>query len=806
MMKKAVFVIGVYDRVAEDGINPLSDQSAALLKSLADDHDLEVLPVVACPMQCAAGLEKVATVKWVNYFRPSVLKKINDFAPDYVFCFGRVAAGSVLHRGNVVLQDNYRRELSMPDVTGKIFVVDSLMRVAAQAGIEQWIRRHIAASLEGFTGTEWGEYTTLLPSDPEWHVRPDWLMQDIEDSAMMAGFDLETYPGLSPWDDDARIRMGMLSGMPGRSVVVQCTPDSEFPEWFLDIVSSPGICKAGSNIAFDMKWMDRFGYGVDNVWDTSVAEHLIDETNPNKGLKDLTYLYLPRLGDYSAAHRALVKKRGGWQFVDDDEQYDYAAADAEASVASGIEQRKLLFAEGHDRMRAVNLSMELYPVLAAMQARGICFDTDENTKLHAIYDVHLSELRKKIQSLIGPINPASPKALAKALKKHVPGLDLTTGKLIKLLKSDDDLSEPEISEVDETSTDKRILRRERHKHPVIAMVLEFRKWDKLFSTYVKSMAVKHVAIHGGKQYIHASFNQNRTGTHRLSSSQPNMQNIPRNPGEDDPPELNVKRQFISRWGGGSILEADYSQAELRVAAMLSKDKKMIAALTSGRDVHKETAAMLLKKEYDDITKDERQRCKTLNFLILYGGGANTLSDALDITKDEAKEMLRQYFKTFPQLRKYIDNTHKRVRQDLCTVSPFGFKRRFREPPAKPMPGWVEPKDLWRYDRWNQWEGWAVQRKAFNMVIQNSAACYTFMALIALDKALSDHNLHSVLCGTVHDSILVDVHPGEEDEVAYLSKRIMETILPDCMPGTVPMLVDVEIGKTWGDQTEVKLDG
>jgi DNA polymerase-1 len=800
-MRKAVFVLGVLDRCARDGHAPLSENTLSLLKALARGNDLDVQVVVAVPEQACAGAERDASMDKIRKHRGKVVEKINAFAPDFVFCFGKVAAASVMDRGNVVLEQVARKAHDVPGVAGRVVVLDGMGRVEAQPGVAQWLHLDMAAALDGHTETVWGDYAVLLPGTPEWEQEPEWLVQDVGEDRLI-GFDLETYPGLDPWAEGSRIRMGMLASQPGRAVVVQATQDSEFPEWFTRILADDSLVKCGSNIAFDYRWCDRFGIPVNNLFDTSVAEHLIDETNPKKGLKDLTFKYLPRLADYSHDLHMLIRKRGkttDWHLLEDHEMYEYAGADAEASVAASIAQ--MAYIREHGLTQALALANDLYPVLTRMTARGLCFSMEENERLDVVFDHHLTELRRRIQSVLGPINVASPVALGNALVKRVKGIDLSPGKVRKFLSSDDSEDVE-----DEISTARRVLEREADKHPVLGDILEFRKWHKLYGTYIKGMREKHTTEHAGRAFIHPAYNQNRVETHRLSSSSPNQQNIPRKPGENDPEDLNVKTQFISRFPEGHILEADYSQAELRVAAMLSGDPGLKQALTSGRDVHTETAAMLLKKEYDDITKEERQRCKTLNFLILYGGGANTLSAQLGIEKDDAKKLIKQYFSAFPVLSEYISGVHARVREELVVESPFGFRRHFRVPPEKPRPAWdVDSNNDWKYNRWNQWEGWAVQRQAFNHLIQNTAACLTFCALVEIDAKLAATGLRSVICGTVHDSILLDVYPGEEDTVFALVRDAMENV-PTNRYGVdvdIPLVVDLEIGDSWGNKKEVE---
>jgi DNA polymerase-1 len=789
---KAVFIVGVLDECARTSGDYLSEASMNLLAEIEEATGLEGHVVFAVFDKKFAGREKLVKLGDrkdpkpgdILYERPRVIEEIAAINPDYVFCLGPTALSCVNARGSLTLDAFRRDSFRVDDIGCDIYVLDGLSRVAAQSGIRKWLVLDAVAAVKGLNGTEWGEYHVLQPDTPEWRNCPEKLTNLPPET--MVGFDLETYPGLDPHAEDARIRMAMFSVEPGEAWVVQCPPDSSLPNWAEGLLRDPTLIKCGSNIAFDYKWCRWAGYEVNNMWDTSVAEHILDENDPNTGLKFLTFKYLPRLGDYSREHRDLVKERGGWEHVRDDEQYLYAGADAEASVAAGLSQLALIRESG--LARPCRLAMDLYPVLADMQARGACVAESVVRELDSAYGVHLSELRKRITRVLGPINPASPPQLAEALVKYVPGINLSKRILTQWWQgrwADD---------AEEVSTQRSILERESGKHPVIADVLEFRRWNKLHGTYIKGVLEKHLVEHDGNHFIHASFNQNRVETHRLSSSNPNLQNIPRKPGEGDPPELNVKQMFVSRFEGGKIMEADFSQAELRVAAMQSGDPALTAAIESDRDVHTETAATLLGKDYDDITEDERQRCKTLNFLILYGGGANTLAKQLGIQKQEAKDLIAGYFRAFPRLKAHIDEVHAHVREHLEVESPFGFKRHFVSPPPKGDGG----------DPWNQWEGWRVQRQAFNMIIQNTAACITFVAIVEIAARMRFHKFKSVMFGTVHDSILFDIFPGEEERLIQLVREVMENP-PTERYGvqlTVPMEVDIEIGTSWGNKKKV----
>lgn len=784
-MKRAVFVLGTLSRFARRG-DAISAEDFQILNKVADMAEVEAEIVFAVTDLACAGKPAKASMKLIRAERDRLVEEINGHAPDVVIAFGPVAMKALFDKGNLALREHLREGYDIDGITAKVFCTHSLDQVAAKPGMEKWLRLDVQAAVRGYTTTKWGEYVVLTPGDDSWNVDPG--IYPGSDARRVVGFDLETYPGLDPWADSSRIRMAIISNAAHQAHVIQLGPDSLLPEWLRKIVEDPSIVKAGSNIKFDYKWLRRFGVRMRNMHDTSTAEHILDETNPMKDLKSLTFLYAPWLGDYSKEHRNLVSKRGGWEYVEDDEQYHYAGADGEASYCAAVKQLDKLGKRGLER--PFRLSMDLYRVLSEVEHNCCYVDMSTNAELNDMFQTHVHELRQEITEALGPINPGSPQQLAKALLAVVGDIDLTPRRLAKVF-------DPrwEDSDEDEISTDRATLEREASKHPIIETILVWRRLTKLHGTYIKGVRDKYLINRMGRPCLSTSFRTDVVETCRLSSQAPNLQNIPRKPSDGDkhaiPAELNVKRQYVSRFEGGKFLEADLSQAELRVAAMLSQDPLMLDAVRSGEDIHTSMAAMLLDKSRDNITKDERQRCKTLTFLILYGGGANTLSKQLGISKDQAKSLIRQYFATFKRLDFFINRIKARVKRDLQVEAPFGYRRRFKDP-----------------GNWNCWDGWRIERQAWNFLVQNTAACCAFVAMINLQDEMERRGLRSKIVLQVHDSIGIDCHPDEVDEVARLAKYRLEN------PGTerygvtltVPMVADVEVGDNWGAKKPYNFDG
>ncbi len=483
-MKKVVFLLGTMSRFAPRG-DALSSSDLRILEEVADAAGVEADVVFATQSISCAKNPARASMKVIREERDRVIEEIRGYEPDVVIVFGPIALKCIINKGNVPLNENMRQQFFIPDVIDidiPYVVTYSMDMVNAKPGVKKWLILDTLAAVNGQTTTTWGDYVILDPSEPGWSECPS----DFEclRPGSVVGFDLETYPAFDPWHKDSRIRMAIISNAAHKAHVVQLGPDSQLPVWLRDIVEDPRIIKAGSNIKFDYKWLRRYGCEMANMQDTSVSEHILDETNPYKGLKHLTFLYASWLGDYSKEHRMLVAERGGWEFVADDEQYQYAGGDGEASYCTAVAQRKKISDE--ELVRPFALSHDLYVVLCEMEHNGCMIDMSANASLDEKFLVALADLRVEITTELGPINPGSPKVLATALKDKIPGLDLTKTKMFRLFQE-----RPGDDEEEEISTNRATLEREAHKHPIIETVLRWRRLSKLHSTYVVGIRDKY---------------------------------------------------------------------------------------------------------------------------------------------------------------------------------------------------------------------------------------------------------------------------------------------------------------------------
>ena len=763
-MNKAVFLIGVMCKNPSPQF-PLTDVDLELLGNIADEAKLDVEIVFAVSNPKFAGAEKKVRAPNIKAERARVVSEIQAAQPEYVFAFGRTAMASLLNTGTSVLKKYRRKTTYIDDIPCPVHVCDSLSRVYVTPGIRKWLRLDVLAAVAGFNDTIYGEHKLLLPGTPEWEVMPDEFQQ-VE----AIGFDLETYPGTNPWVPDSHIRMAILSAMEGTATVVQTGSGGCLPEWVSQILVDPTILKGGSDISFDCQWIRRFGGLVENVHDTVMAEHIIDCTDPNKNLKYLTLRYAPQLGDYARPFEETRKKYGGWAGTPDEEFYLYAGGDGEASIAAMLAQNKIIEADPK-LTQAWKLADDLYPVLIDMRCAGLCIDKGVNDLLNRQMSAHLEDLVLGIQETLGPINPRSSTQMAKALVEFVPGIDLRERTWVRVLSDAED---------EDVSTQRVVLEREADKHPVIGLVLEHRRWAKLHGTYVKALRDKFLVHHGGRDFIHPKLAMS-TETYRLAGSEPSPHQIPRKPKEGDSETLNVKRQFISRFEGGLILNADYAQMEMRIAAQESSDSSLLNAISEG-DVHLNTASMMFRQDAGTITEDMRTAAKTIGFATLYGAGKGRISKLLGISQREAEGLIGQYFRVYPTLRQYIYDTYAYVMQHLSVTTPFGFTRTFMRP---------------AHGNWEGFEGARIKRQGFNTIIQSTAACVMYVALIEMRERLSLFN--SQLICTVHDSVMIDCPPGELEVVSRLISGVMSN--PDTKKYgyelTVPLAVDLEAGNSWG---------
>jgi len=396
------------------------------------------------------------------------------------------------------------------------------------------------------------------------------------------------------------------------------------------------------------------------------------------------------------------------------------------------------------------LEMPLVEVLAKMEISGIKIDTDLLKGLSRDIEKRLIKLIEGIYEMSGEqFNINSPKQLSAILFEKL--------KLPVVKKTKTGLS-----------TDEEVLRKLADKHKLPALLLEYRQLMKLKNTYIDALPE---LVNKKTGRIHASFNQSGTETGRLSSSNPNLQNIP----VKTDIGRNIRKAIISSSQKNYLLSCDYSQVELRILAHLSKDKNLTLSFKQGKDVHKATAALIYGQKEQDITDSMRDVAKRVNFGIIYGLTSYGLSHDLNISLDEAQNFIDAYFTTYPQVKDYIETQIKRAQECGFVITILGRRRYLPE---------INNKNMGIRS--------FAQRQAVNTPIQGSAADLIKLAMIKIDEELNRKNLKSQLIMQIHDELVFDVPHQESAEMAELARERMENVLKL----DVPIRVDIKKGKNW----------
>jgi len=391
--------------------------------------------------------------------------------------------------------------------------------------------------------------------------------------------------------------------------------------------------------------------------------------------------------------------------------------------------------------------------LVDMEYEGINLDTEFLHKYATELKEDIARLEKKVHEQAGvEFNIGSPKQVGEVLfdKMELPYKGRKT-KSGQYSTSEDKLAD--------LAAD----------YPIVDDILDYRGLTKLLSTYVEALPKM---VHPETKRIHSSFNQALTATGRLSSNNPNLQNIPIRTEAG----AKVREAFIPRDADHVLLAADYSQIELRLIAEISGDKAMVEAFQKGQDIHRATAARVFDVDYDDVTREQRYRAKTVNFSIIYGAGSTNLSRQLDIKRTEAKELIDQYFKQYSGLKKYMDDMVEHARKEGYVKTLIGRRRYLRDINSK--------SSLARSN---------AERMAINTPIQGSAADMIKIAMVNVNNMLKAKEYRTRMILQVHDELVFDVPRDEVDAVKPEIIELMKNALPDL---NVPILVEAGIGHTW----------
>ena len=520
---------------------------------------------------------------------------------------------------------------------------------------------------------------------------------------------------------------------------------------FKPLYEDPKILKVGQNLKYDLEVLRNYNVELQGpMWDTMIAHYLI-QPELRHNMDYMAEIYL----NYQTIHiDELIGPKGKGQRSMRDlsptQVYEYAAEDADITLQlkNKLEPELKKF---HVEQLFYDIEMPLMPVLAEMEMNGVCLDTDSLNETSKQLTDRMLEIEARIYELAGTqFNIASPKQVGEVLFDKL--------KIVEKAKK---------TKTGQYVTSEEVLQQLKHKHEIVADILEHRGLKKLIGTYIDALPK---LINPRTGHIHTSFNQTITATGRLSSSDPNLQNIPIR-GEDG---KEIRKAFIPE-PGCLFFSADYSQIELRVMAHLSQDENMIRVFSEGKDLHAATASNIYKKPIEEVTRDERTKSKRANFGIIYGITVFGLAERLDISRDEAKQLIDGYFETFPRVHDYMEQAKQQARQKGYVETLFGRRRYL--PDINSQNATVR--------------GFA-ERNAINAPIQGTAADIIKVAMIRIYRRFRQEGIRSKMILQVHDELNFSVYPEEKEQV----ERIVLEEMQGAFPLSVPLIADSGYGNNW----------
>ena len=526
----------------------------------------------------------------------------------------------------------------------------------------------------------------------------------------------------------------------------------EIVEKLRPFFENEAIEKVGQNLKYDLKVLEKYKVRVKGpLFDTMIAHYLINpDMRHNMDVLAETYLgYQPQ------SITELIGKKGKNQLnmrsVELEQQTEYAVEDADITFqlrnhfATELEKGNLT-----DLFQKVELP--LVRVLADMELAGIRVDTEFLGSLSKTLSEDIAALEKRIFELSGEhFNLASPKQLGTVLFEKLKLVD-----------------KPKKTKTGQYSTAEDVLSYLAKDHEIIKDILNWRSLQKLLNTYVDALP-KEVNPRTGR--VHTIYNQAVAATGRLSSNHPNLQNIPIR----TPRGQQIRKAFVSKNEDFVLMAADYSQIELRIIASLSEDPGMMEAFRNNEDIHAATAAKVFNVPLTEVTREQRSNAKTVNFGIVYGVSAFGLSNQTDLTRTASKELIETYYKTYPQLRKYIADQVNFARENGYVETVLGRRRYLKDINSR-----------------NQVVRGAAERNAVNAPIQGSAADIIKKAMLHIHKRMRQENLRSTMLLQVHDELVFDAHKSELELLKKLVKEEME----NAYQLNVPLVVDIGIGDNW----------
>lgn len=543
----------------------------------------------------------------------------------------------------------------------------------------------------------------------------------------------------------------------GEAYYVPTPPDDKaetqrIVDEFRLVFENEKISKIAQNAKYDVQIMKNYNVEVKGpIFDTMLAHYLIDpDTRHNMDTLAENYLNYSPVSITELIGKKGVKQ-GTMRDVPVDQVVEYAGEDADITYQLKTSLQPML-EEGTLKKLFEEVEIPLMHVLADIEYNGVKIDVDALSAMSKELEIEILKAQTEIFEMAGEeFNVASPKQLGVVLFDKLKLID-----------------KPKKTKTGQYATGEDILSKLAVEHDIAKRILEFREYQKLKSTYVDALPTMVSPVDG---LVHTDYRQAVAATGRLSSNNPNLQNIPIR----TPKGREIRKAFIPRSEEYTLLAADYSQIELRIVASLAKDEGMIEAFKSGRDIHSTTASKVFNVPLEEVDRDMRRKAKEVNFGLIYGISAFGLAQNIGISRTEAQQIITSYFNEFPGVKSYMDAQVNKAREYTYVETILGRRRYLRDIHSK-----------------NMTVRGHAERNAINAPIQGSAADMIKVAMINIHKWMKQENMKSKMIMQVHDELVFDVHKSELE--------IMKTKIPELMMGAVeldvPMEVEVGVGENW----------
>ena len=517
------------------------------------------------------------------------------------------------------------------------------------------------------------------------------------------------------------------------------------------LFENENILKIGQNLKYDISMLAQYGICVNGkMFDTMLAHYLL-EPEQRHNMDYLAEVYLNYLTIPIEDLIGKGRQQKTMREVPVELVKEYAAEDADITLQLYEKLLPLLKENGVEKL-FYEIEMPLVPVLSRMEANGVKIDTEN---LHQISEEFGGEIRKieeQIYEAAGtPFNIASPKQLGEIL--------------FEKLKIDEKAKKTKTGQY---ATGEDVLQKLSHKHPIIQMILDYRSFTKLKSTYLDALPA---LVNPKDGLIHTSYNQAVTATGRLSSNNPNLQNIPVRTEKG----REIRRAFVPRSEAYTLLAADYSQIELRIIAHLSQDPAMVADFNLGHDIHAATAAKVFHVPMEQVTKEQRSRAKAVNFGIIYGMSAFGLAERMELSRSEAADIIKKYFEEYAGIKEYMNRSIALAREHGYAETILGRRRYLRD-----------------INGANSVVRGFAERNAINAPIQGSSADMIKIAMIGIHQEMQRLKMQSKMILQVHDELVFDAHLDELDTL----KTIVNDKMVNALPLSVPVVVEMNTGANW----------